>query len=136
MEWRTWTNWSIFGIIQHYFEYIFEKHETVTDNPSIRIYINKIENRITFKIKTEYYPELLTLETMKILRSTKSKIAKDENGENVSRLDITEAVLIHRNILNEDYQQDWKVLYTSVSNKLFGELLGISPKYFIFLKAF
>ena len=43
---------------------------------------------------------------MKILRSTKSKIAKDENGENVSRLDITEAVLIHRNILNEDYQQD------------------------------
>ena len=57
-----------------------KKDETVTDNPSIRIYVNKIENRITFKIKTEYYLELLTPETMKLLGSTKSKITKDENG--------------------------------------------------------
>ena len=41
--------------IQDYFEYTLKKHEIVTDNPSIRIYINKIENRITFKIKTRYY---------------------------------------------------------------------------------
>ena len=56
-----------------------KKHEAVTDNLSIRIYINKIENRITFKIKTGYFLELLTPETMKLLGSTKSEITKNEN---------------------------------------------------------
>ena len=65
--------------IQDYFKYIFKKHETVTDNPSVRIYINKTENRITFKIKTGYYLKSLTPETMKLLGSTKSKITKDKN---------------------------------------------------------
>ena len=105
---------------------------TVTDNPSIRIYINKIENRITFKRKTGYYPELLTPETMKLLGSTKSKIAKDKNGENVPRLEITEVVLKHSNIVNSDYQQDSRVLYTFAPNTSFGQLLDISPKTFIF----
>ena len=103
--------------IQYYFEYILKKHETVTDNPSIRIYINKIENRITFKIKTGYYLKILTPETMKLLGSTKSKINKDENGENVPRLQITDVVLIHCDIVNNDYQQDSRVLYTFVPNK-------------------
>ena len=71
-----------------YFEYIFKIHETVTDNPSIRIYANKIENRITFKIKTGHYLEILTTQTMKLLESARSKIIKDENGENVPRLEI------------------------------------------------
>ena len=62
--------------IQDYFEYIIKIYETVTNNPSIMIYINKTENRFMFKIKTEYYFELLTSETMKLLRSTKSKISK------------------------------------------------------------
>ena len=53
------------------------------------IYVNKIENRITFKIKTGYYLELLTPETMKVLGSTKGKINKDENGETVPHLEIT-----------------------------------------------
>ena len=57
-----------------YFEYILKKHSKTVDNPSIRIYVNKIENRITFKIKSRYYLELLKLETMKLLGSTKSKI--------------------------------------------------------------
>ena len=57
--------------IQDYFEYIIKKHETVTENPSIRIYINKIENRIIFKIKTVYYLELLTPETMNYLEQLK-----------------------------------------------------------------
>ena len=122
--------------IQDYFDNILKKHETVTDNPSIRIYINKIENRITFKIKTGYYLELLTPETMKLLGSTKSKITKNKNGENVPRLEITEVVLIHCNIFNNDYQQDIRVLYTFVPNKSFGQLLDISPKKFIFLKPF
>ena len=46
------------------------------ENPSMKIYINKTENRITFKIKTGYYPKILTPETMKLLGSTKSKITK------------------------------------------------------------
>ena len=67
--------------IQDYFEYIIKKHETVTEDPSIMIYVNKTENRITFKIKTGYYLELLTPETMKLLGSTESKINKDKNSE-------------------------------------------------------
>ena len=122
--------------IQDYFECIVKKDETVTDNPSIRIYVNKIENRITFKIETGYYLELLTPETMKLLGSTKSKITKDENGENLLHLEITEVVLVHCNIINHDYQQDSKVLYTFVPNKSFGQLLEISPKNVIFLKNF
>ena len=73
-------------------------------NSSIKIYINKIENRITFKIKTEYYLELLTPETVKLLGSTKSKITKDKNSENVPYLEITEIVLIHYNVVNNSGQ--------------------------------
>ena len=89
--------------IQDYFEYILKKHETVTDNPSIKIYTNKIENRITVKIKTGYYLKLLTPKTMKLFGSTKSKITKDENGENVPHLEISGVVLILCNIVNNDY---------------------------------
>ena len=100
------------------------------------IYVNKIENRITFKIKAGYYPELLTPEIMKLLGSTKSKITKDKNGGNVSHLEITELVLVHWNIVNNDYQHDSRILYTFIPNKSFGQLLDISPKNFIFLKTF
>ena len=70
---------------------------------------------------------------MKLLGSTKSKITKDENGENRSHLEITEVVLIHCNIVNNNYQQDSIVMYTFVPKKLFGQLLDISPENFIFL---
>ena len=100
------------------------------------IYINKIENRITFKIKTGYYLEILMPKTMKLLGSTESRITKYKNGENMPHLEITEVVLIHCIIVNNDYQQDPKVLYTFVPNKLFGQLLDISSKNFIFLKTF
>ena len=75
--------------IQGYFEYILKKYGEKISNPSIRIYINKIENSITFKVKTGYYRELLTSETMKFFGSTKSKITKNGNGENVPNFDIT-----------------------------------------------
>ena len=68
--------------IRDYFEYILKKHSDSVDNPSIRMYINRIENRITFKIKNGYYLELSTPETMKLLESTESKITKDKNSEN------------------------------------------------------
>ena len=113
-----------------------KKHGERTDNPSIRIYVNKIENRITFKTKAEHYLELFTSETIKLLVSTKSKIAKNKNGENVPHLKITEVVLVHCNIANNDYQQDSRVLHIFVSNESFGQLLDISLKTFIFLKAF
>ena len=86
------------------------------------IYVNTIENRITLKVKTGYYLELLMSETMKFLGSTKSKITKDENGENVPYLEITEVVFIYCNIVNNDYQQNLRVLYTFIPNKSFGQL--------------
>ena len=75
-----------------------------------------------------------TPETMKLIGITNSKITKGENGENVLYLEITEAVLVHCNIIDNDYQQDPRVLCTFVSNKLFGQLLNILPKTLIFFK--
>ena len=75
-------------------------------------------------------------ETMKLFGSTKSKITKDKNNENVSHLEITEVVIIYCNIVNNDYQQDPIILYTFVPNKSFGQLLDISRKNFIFLRTF
>ena len=121
--------------IQDYFEYILKKHGEDIDKPSVQIYVNKIENRVTFKIKNGYSLELLTPETKKLLGSTKNKITKDKNGENVAHLEITEVILVHCNIVN-DYQQDSRVLYTFVQNKSFGSLLEISLENHIFLKTF
>ena len=106
--------------IRDYFEYILKKHSESVDNPSIRVYINRIGNRITFKIKSGYYLELLTPETMKLLGSTASKINKDKNGENVTHLEVAELVLAHCNLVNNDYQQDSRILFTFVPNKSFG----------------
>ena len=122
--------------IQDYFEYILKKHGEDIDEPSVQIYVNKIENRITFKIKDGYSLELLTPETMKLLESTKDKITEDKNGENVPHLEITEVVMVHCNIVNNDYQQDSRVLYKFVPNQSFGNLLEISPTNHIFLKTF
>ena len=122
--------------IQDYFEYILKKHGESVDNPSIRMYINRIENRITFKIKNGSNLELLTPETMKLLGSTESKITKDKNGENVPHLEVVELVLVHCNLVNNDYQQDSRILYTFVPNKTFGSLLEISPTNQVFLKTF
>ena len=122
--------------IQDYFEYILKKHGENIDNPSVKIYVNKIENRITFRIKNGYSLELLTPETIKLLGSTKNKITNNKNGENLLHLEITEVVLVNYNIANNDYQQDSKVLDTLVPNKPFGSLLEISPMSHIFLKTF
>ena len=88
-----------------------KKHREKTVNCSIQICISKIENRVTFKIKTWYYLKLSTHETIKLLGSTKSKITKYENTENAPHLEITEVVLIHCNIVNNDYPQDSVLIY-------------------------
>ena len=74
-------------------------------------------------------------EMMKLLGKTKSNINKDENGENVPRLEITEVVVVHYNNVNNNYQQDSIFLYTFVSNKSFGQLLDVSPEVFLFQKS-
>ena len=90
--------------IWDYFEYILKKHGEKTDNLSIKLYVDKIEIRITFKIKTGYYLKRLTPKTMKLLESSKNKITKDENSENVPHVEITEVLLVYFNIINNDYQ--------------------------------
>ena len=80
------------------------------DNPSVKIFINKIENKITFKIRTGYYLEVLTSETIKLLGSTENEISKNKNSKNVLHSEITELVLVYCNIINNDYQQDSRVL--------------------------
>ena len=122
--------------IQDYFEDILKKHGENTDKPSVQIYVNKIENRITFKIKDGYSLELLTTETMKLLESTENKITKEKNGENVPLLEITEVALVLCDIVNNDYQQDSQIVYTFVPNKPFGGLLDIPPTNHIFLNTF
>ena len=122
MEWRIWTTWWVIFYIRYsrLFWIYLKKHGEKSVNPSIRIYINKIENIITFKIKTGYYFELLTPDAIKLLWSTKSKRTKDKNGENVPYLEIAEVVLIHCNVINDSYQQNSRVLYTFIPNKSFG----------------
>ena len=73
---------------------------------------------------------------MKLLGSTESKITKDKKGENVPHLEVVELVLVHCNLVNNDYQQDSRILYTFVPNKTFGSLLEISPTNQVFLKTF
>ena len=99
-------------------------------------YISTKFNRVTFKIKTGNYLEILAPETMKILGSTKIKITKDKNGENVSQLELTEVILVNCNIFNNQYQQDSKVLRTVITNKSFGQLLNISPSSRIYSETF
>ena len=113
--------------IQDYFEFIIKKHETLTENPPVQIYPNKIKNRIVFKVKTGYKLELLSPETMKLLGSTKKDVDQDKDGEDVPKLESVEVVLVHCNLVNNNYQQASKVLFTFVPNKQFGQLINISP---------
>ena len=120
--------------IQDYIEYIIQKHETIAETAPILIYANTINNRIVFKIKTEYKLELLSKETMKLLGSTKDIIDSDKNSKNVPRLENVEVGLVHCNLVNNSYQQALRVLFIFVPTKQYGELISISPKSLIFLK--
>ena len=120
--------------IQDYIEYIIKKHETIGENAPILIYANTINNGIVFKIKSRYKLELLSKETMKLLESTKDTIDADKNSENVPKLENIEVVLIHCNLVNNAYQQHWRVLFTFVPTKQHGQLISISPHSLVFLK--
>ena len=116
--------------IQDYFKFIIKKHDTLTENPSIEIYANKIKDRIVFKIKTGYKLELLTPETMKLFGSTKKVVDKDKNGENLPKLKFVDVALVHCNLVKNNYQHASKVSLSFVPNKKFGQLLNISPHIF------
>ena len=103
--------------IQDYFEYIIKKHETIADNPPVQIYVNKIKNRIVLKIKTGYKLKLLTEETMQLLGSLKKVINKNKDGEIVPSLETVGVVLVHCSLVNNNYKQASKVLFTFVPNK-------------------
>ena len=121
--------------IQDYFEFIIKKHETLTENPPVQIYPNKIKNRIVFKIKTGYKLELLSPETMKLLGNTKKDVVKVKDGEDVPKLEFVEVVLVHCNLVNNNFQQAWEVLFTFVPNKQFGQLVNIALHSLIMLGA-
>ena len=114
--------------IQDYFEFVIKKHETLNENPPVQIYPNKIKNRIVFKINTRYKLELLSQETIELLGSTKKDDDQDKDGEDVAKLESVEVVLAHCNLVNNNYQQASKILFTFVPNKQFGQLINISPR--------
>ena len=89
--------------IQHYIEYIIKKHKTLTTIPPIHVCINRINNRLEFKIKDGYKLQLQTPETMKLFGSTKKSIDKTTNGENVPRLEVVKLVLVQCNLVGNQY---------------------------------
>ena len=120
--------------IQDYFKYIIKKHETITDNPPVQIYVNKIKTRIVFKIKPGYKLELLSKETMQLLGSSKKDIIQKKDGEIVPKLETVEVALVHCNLVNNNYRQASKVLFTFVPNKKFGQLMTITSHSSTMLK--
>ena len=99
----------------------------MTENPPIQIHPNKNKNGIVFKIKIGYKLELLTPETIRLLGSTKKDVVADKNSENEPKLESVKVVLVHCNLVKNDYQNTSKVLFSFVSNEQFGQLINISP---------
>ena len=110
--------------IQDYFEFIIKIHETLTENPPVPMYLKKVKNRIVFKIKNGCKLELLTPEAMKLLGSTKKDVDKKKVGEIVPKLESFEVVLVHCNLVKNDYQHTSKVLFSFVPNKQFGQSIN------------
>ena len=98
------------------------------------IYVNTINNKIVFKIKTRYKLELLSKETMRLLGSTKSIIDSDKNSELVPKLESVDLVLMHCNLVNNNYQKASRVLFTFVPNKSYEQLMTTVPHPLTMLK--
>ena len=124
----------LIAALQNYFEYIIEKHETITDISPVLTYVNEINNRIVFKIKSGYKLELLSKETMKLLGSSTDPIDGNKKSELVPKLESVDLVLVHCNVVNNSYQQASKVLFTFVPNKKYGQLITVSTETLIMLK--
>ena len=117
----------LFLIYKIYFEYIIKKHETITDNPPVQIYVNKIKNRIVFKLKRSYKLELLSEETMQLLGSSKKDIDQNKDGKIVPKLETVEIFLVNYNLVNNNYRQASKILFSFAPIKQIGQLITITP---------
>ena len=112
--------------IQDYIEYIINKHKILPTIPPIHVYINRINNRLVFKIKKDGYKlELQTPETMKLFSTTKKLIDKTKNGEKVLSLEVVEVVLVRCKFVDNQYLQKSEVLYTFTPNKSYAYLLNV-----------
>ena len=126
----------LFQIFKIILDLLKKKHETITDeNSPIKIYVNKITNRVVFKIKTGYKLQLLSQETMELLGSTKKEITKNEDAKLVPRLEIADVNLMHCNLVSNNYQPVSKALITFVPDKQFRQLITIESKSLTMLKA-
>ena len=114
--------------IQDYIKYIIKKHQILAKIPPIHVYINRIYNRLVFKIKDGYRLELQAPETMKLFGSTKKLTDKTKNGENVPSLEVGEVVIVLYNLVDNQYQQKSEVLYTFIPNKSYASLLNVEPR--------
>ena len=122
--------------IQDYIEYIIKKHETLTTIPPTHVYINRINNRLVFKIKDGYKLKSQTPETMKLFGSTKKLIDKTKNEKKVPSPEVVEVVLVQCNLVDNQYQQKSEVLYTFTPNKSYAYLLNVEPSNLVFLKTY
>ena len=135
MEWWVWiTRWFLFsGRYSRQSGIYCKKHETLTDNPPIHAYVNRINNRLVFKIKYGFKVELQRPETMKLLASTTKLIDKTKNGENVPSLEV---VFVQFNLVDNRYQRKSEVLNTFTSNKSYAYLLTVEANNLVSLKTY
>ena len=120
--------------IQNSIGYIIKKHETLTTIFPIHVYINRINNRLVFKIKDGYKLELQAPETMILFGSTKKIIGKTKNGENEPSLEVVEVLLVQCNLVDNQYQQKSELLYTFMPNRSYAYLLNIEQRNLVSLK--
>ena len=121
---------------------MIKKHETLTTIPPIHVYINRIsdqisvQNRLVFKIKDGYKPELQTPERIKLFGNTKKLIDKTKNREKVPNFEVVEVVLVKCNLVDNQYQEKSEILYTFISNKSYAYLLNFESSNLVFLKTY
>ena len=119
--------------IQDYFEFIIKNHESLPDNPPLKIYPNRLVNRIDFKIKSGYKLEALSENTKKLLGLASNIVDTDKNSESAPNIQTVEIGLVHYNLVENHYQSSSKVLFVFVSDKQYGMLINIKPHTLIML---
>ena len=122
--------------IQDYINYIIKNMKNYPFNPPVHIYINRINNRLMFKIKDRCKLELWTPEATKLFGSTEELINKTKNGENLLSLEVVEVVLVQYTLVGNQYQQKSEVLHAFSTNKSYAYLLNVEPINLVFLKAY
>ena len=121
--------------INEYFQFIVKKH-TKDHDKDIEIYANKVKNRVAFKLGAGVSLEFMSPETQKFLGFSVNKVTGTGNGDKVPQLETVQTVLVHCNLVDNDYQRDSMILYSFVPDKSFGNILSIQPSDFIWLKTF